>query len=70
MEVEKGDKRYKVYTDLLRLECPNWFIINECLPPKQEWRSKKYNYKVDKDRRQRIQDLVTDIYQGLKEEGL
>ena len=35
----KGDKRYKVYTDLLRLECPCWFILNECLPPMKEWTS-------------------------------
>lgn len=61
----KGDKRYKVYTDLLRLECPCWFILNECLPPMKEWTSTIYNYQVDKDRRSRIQQIVKDIYQGL-----
>ena len=32
-----------------------------------EWRLQKYNYRVDDDRRGRIQDLVKEIYQGLKE---
>ena len=65
-----NDKRFKVYSDLLRLECPKWFILDECLPPMQEWTSKKFEYKVDDTRRQRIQQLVKDIYQGLKREGL
>ena len=65
-----GDKRYKAYSDLLRLECPKWFILDECLPPMQEWTSKRFNYQVDKARRKRILQLVRDIYQGLKKEGL
>ncbi len=65
-----GDKRYKAYSDLLRLECPKWFILDECLPPMQEWTSKRFNYHVDAARRKRIQQLVRDIYQGLKKEGL
>lgn len=65
---EKGDKRYKAYTDLLRLECPCWFIQNECLPPMAEWTSTIYNYPVDKDRRLRIQQIVKDIYQRLSTE--
>ena len=65
-----GDKRYKAYSDLLRLECPKWFILDECLPPMQEWTSKRFNYQVDEARRKRIQQLVRDIYQGLKKEGL
>lgn len=65
-----GDKRYKAYSDLLRLECPKWFILDECLPPMQEWMSKRFNYQVDEARRKRIQQLVRDIYQGLKKEGL
>ena len=39
-----ADKRYKAYTDTLRLECKCWFILNECLPPMQEWTSAKYPY--------------------------
>lgn len=65
-----SDKRFKAYSDLLRLECPKWFISNECLPPMQEWTSKRYEYQVDDTRRKRIQQLVKDIYQGLKREGL
>ena len=65
-----GDKRYKAYSDLLRLECPKWFILDECLPPMQEWTSKRFEYQVDDTRRKRIQQLVKDIYQGLKKEGL
>ena len=67
---ETGDKRYKSYTDLLRLECANWFIIGDCLPPMQEWTSKRFRYKVDDTRRERIQQLVRDIFQGWKNEGL
>ena len=63
-----GDKRYKVYSDLLRLECHKWFILDECLPPMQEWTSKQYDYQVDDTRQKRIQKLVKDIYQGLKKE--
>lgn len=65
-----GDKRYKSYSDLLRLECPKWFILDDCLPPMQEWTSKRFEYQVDDTRRRRIQQLVKDIYQGLKKEGL
>ena len=67
---ETGDKRYKVYSDLLRLECPKWFIVDECLPRMQEWTSSRFEYQVDETRRRRIQQLVKDIYQGLKKEGL
>ena len=67
---ETGDKRYKAYSDLLRLECPKWFILDECLPPMQEWTSKRFEYQVDETRRRRIQQLVKDIYQGLKKDGL
>lgn len=65
-----NDKRFKTYSDLLRLECPNWFILDDSLPPMQEWMAKKYNYHVDEARRKRIQKLVKDIIQGLKTEGL
>ena len=61
-----ADKRYKAYTDTLRLECKCWFIQHECLPPLQEWTSAKYPYPVDADRRKRIQTLVKEIYQRLK----
>ena len=67
---ETGDKRYKAYSDLLRLECPKWFILDECLPSMNEWTSKRFEYQVDETRRKRIQQLVKDIYQGLKKEGL
>ena len=63
----KGDKRYKPYTEALASECGCWFIDNNCLPVMDEWRLQKYNYRVDDDRRGRIQDLVKEIYQGLKE---
>ena len=69
-EEESGDKRYKAYTDLLRLECANWFILDECLPPMREWTSKRFQYNVDEGRRSRIQKLVKDIIQGLQSETL
>lgn len=69
-EETSNDKRFKTYSDLLRLECPKWFILDECLPPLQEWTSKRYEYQVDDSRRLRIQQIVKDIIQGLKKEGL
>ena len=69
-EAEQGDKRYKAYTDLLRLECANWFILDECLPPMREWTSAKYHYGVDDERKRRIQKIVKDIIQGLQDMAL
>ena len=66
-EEAKGDKRYKSYTEALASESGNWFIVDECLPEMAEWRSSKYNYRVDDGRRGRIQNLVREIYQGLKD---
>lgn len=63
---ETGDKRYKAYTDLLRAECANWFILDDCLPPMLEWTSNRFKYHVDDTRRKRIQRIVKDIYQGLQ----
>ena len=64
---EKGDKRYKPYTDALSSECDKWFISSGSLPPMAEWRSANYHYKVDDDRKRRIQTLVKEIFQGMKE---
>ena len=61
----KGDKRYKAYTEALASECTCWFIEDECLPEMSEWRSSKYKYLVDDNRRKRIQNIVSEIYQGL-----
>lgn len=66
-EEAKGDKRYKSYTEALASECGNWFILDECLPEMAEWRSSKHAYRVDDTRRNRIQNLVKEIYQGLKD---
>lgn len=60
------DKRYKTYIDMLQRECKNWFIENNCLPAQQEWTDKKYDNYVGKDRRARIQQIVREIYLGLK----
>lgn len=65
-ENEKGDKRYRKYTESLATETKKWFISNECLPPMNEWTSNEYKYLVDDDRRRRIQELVKSIYSGLK----
>ena len=62
---ESGDKRYKTYTEALSKECDKWFIYNECLPPMNEWTSMKYRYYVDNERRTSIQQLVTEIHQGM-----
>jgi len=59
--------RYKSYAESLALECEKWFIDNGCLPDKRVWRSFDYKYNVDNERRNRIQKLVTDIYQGMKD---
>ena len=66
-EEPKGDKRYKSYTEALASECGNWFILDGCLPEMAEWRSSKFNYRVDDNRRSRIQNLVKEVYQGLKD---
>ena len=58
--------RYKSYIESLSTECEKWFIDNDCLPDKKVWKAKEYKYKVDDIRRNKIQLLVTDIYQGMK----
>lgn len=63
----KGDKRYKSYTEALASECDYWFVVDECLPKMAEWRSSQYSYRVDDTRRNRIQALVKEVYQGLKD---
>ena len=63
---ERGDKRYKAYTDLLRAECANWFILDDCLPPMLEWTSNRFAYQVDIARRKRIQGIVKNIYHGMQ----
>ncbi|MBR2776963.1 MAG: hypothetical protein IKD75_07665 [Prevotella sp.] len=64
-EEETRSLRYKSYAESLALECEKWFIENECLPDKKMWKSLDYKYGVDDNRRNRIQKLVTDIYQGM-----
>lgn len=66
-EEPKGDKRYKSYTEALASESGNWFILDGCLPEMAEWRSSKFNYRVDDNRRSRIQNLVKEVHQGLKD---
>ena len=68
----KGDEtnrslRYKSYAESLALECEKWYIDNGCLPDMKVWKAKSYNYNVDDERRKRIQALVSDIYQGMKQ---
>lgn len=64
---ESRNQRYKSYIESLSNECEKWFIDNDCLPDVTMWRSKEYKYKVDDTRRNRIQQLVTDILHGMKE---
>lgn len=64
---ESRNQRYKSYIESLSTECEKWFIDNDCLPDITLWKSKEYKYKVDDSRRKRIQKLVTDIYQGMKD---
>ncbi len=59
--------RYKSYAESLAWECEKWFIDDGCLPNQKEWKSLAYKYNVDDERRKRIQSLVTNIYQGMKE---
>lgn len=61
----QGYALYKPYIASLSLECAKWFIDNDCLPKMNEWRSKRYCYQVEDDRRGRVQDVVTEVYQGL-----
>ena len=65
MDEQTRSQRYKSYAESLGLECEKWFIENGCLPNKNEWVLKKYNYNVDDERRKRIQKLTTDIYKGM-----
>ena len=67
---KKGNKGqgyvlYKSYIASLTLECEKWFIEKGCLPKMNEWRSMRYYYQVEDDRRGRVQDVVTEFYQGL-----
>lgn len=59
--------RYKSYAESLATECEKWFIDDGCLPDKKEWKSFAYKYRVDDERRKRIQNLVTSILQGMKD---
>lgn len=60
-------KRYKSYAESLSDECKKWFVDNGWLPDKTVWKSSEYKYNVDDKRRNQIQSLVTDIFQGMKE---
>lgn len=60
-------QRYKSYAESLALECEKWFIDNGCLPDKTMWKSLDYKYLVDDERRKRIQGLVSNILQGMKD---
>ena len=66
VEDEKGDKRYRKYTESLASETKKWFICDECLPEMNKWTSNEFKYQVEDDRRKRIQGLVRFIYTGLK----
>ena len=59
--------RYKSYAESLAYECDKWFIDNGSLPDKTVWKSLEYKYNVDDERRKRIQSLVTNILQGMKD---
>lgn len=64
---EQGDKRYKKYTESLSTECDKWFVDDSCLPPMNEWISKKYRYWVDDDRKKKMQGIANEVYKGLGE---
>ena len=59
-------KRYKSYIESLSTECKKWFIVDGSLPDIRIWKSNDCKYQVDNIRRKRIQSLVTDIYQRMK----
>lgn len=63
----QGDKRYKNYTESLSLECVKWFVDNSCLPPMNEWTSKKYLYGVNDERKKKMQGIANEVYKGLGE---
>lgn len=58
--------RYKSYAESLATECEKWFIDNGSLPDMKEWISSDYIYRVDDERRKRIQNLVKYVYQSMK----
>ena len=58
--------RYKPYNASLTYECKKWFILDGCLPPMNEWRSKIYSYKVSGERQKWVQDQVSNIIKGFK----
>ena len=64
---EQGDKRYKKYTESLSTECDKWFVDDSCLPPMNEWTSKKYRYWVDDERKKKMQGIANEVYKGLGE---
>ena len=62
---EKGDKRYRSYTESLSGECEKWYIESNCLPSINEWKSSNYRYSVTNDRKRVVQQLVAEIYNKL-----
>lgn len=65
-EEDNRSLKYKSYAESLALECEKWFIDKGCLPDIKMWKSSEFKYQVDDERRERIQDLVTDILKGMK----
>lgn len=59
-------QRYRKYTQMLSIECNNWFILNGCLPSLNEWTSSQYAYRVEKNRQRLIQSLVVEMLKFLQ----
>ena len=65
---EKGDKRYRSYTESLSGECEKWYVDSNCLPSINVWKSSNCRYGVTDDRKREVQQLVTEIYKKMKQD--
>lgn len=63
---EKGNKRYKPYSELLAREANDWFVFNGSLPPINEL-VYKANLGCDKERFMKSSQVIKTVYKMLRE---
>lgn len=63
---EKGYKRYKSYSELLRREADDWFVINGSLPPINEM-VYRLAFGCDEKQFRRYSRIIKDLYKMMKD---
>ena len=59
-----GYKRYKAYSELLRREAENWFVLNGSLPPINEM-VYKIAFGCTEDQFRRYSIIIKDLYRQM-----